>query len=62
MVAFVFGSEERIEEEFEDFLKEMIGLVEIKKHRDNLWLLVFEDKESAINAQMLLELNGVHGI
>ena len=62
MVAFCIGSEEKIDDSVEDFIKELIGLKEIRKRQENLWILVFEDKESAINAQILLDLNGANGI
>lgn len=62
MVAFCIGSEEKIDDSVEDFIKELIGLKEIRKRQENLWILVFEDEESAINAQILLDLNGANGI
>ena len=48
-------------EEKEDYFMSLVGIVKIIKRKKNIWILVFEDMESAQAAQWQLELNGAKG-
>ena len=49
-------------EENEALFREYEGLTEILKPKQNLWILVFRARESAICAQWQMELQGAKGI
>ena len=62
MVAFCVGGPEKALKEAEEFYRNFVGLTDIVKKTENIWILCFENKESAISAQWQLEIYGAKGV
>ena len=62
MVAFCVGGQAEALEQSEDFYQGLIGITDIIKKTKNIWILCFENKESAVVAQWQLEILGAKGV
>jgi len=62
MTAFCVGGPEEALNKSEEFYRNFVGLTDIVKRTENIWILCFEDRESAISAQWQLEIYGARGV
>ena len=65
MCAFCFGyipDDEETREALDAELRNLVGLIDIDKRRSDIWILCFQDRETANAAQNVLDLYGVKGV
>ena len=61
MYVFCVGGPAEALEELEEYYRSFVGLNDIIKKKETLWILCFEDRESAVAAQWQMEVNGAKG-
>ena len=60
MVAFIVSGEPGNLERDREFYENLEGLAKIKEITEETFVLYFEDREHAIAAQWMMDLNGAH--